>query len=122
MIIRHVVTKKLETGWRRLVFECVNDTDQDFVGEFFLELKAILGAVYNAHQMVQIKKGECRRFTVDLDEKHAGRWSKFKYTFSNGTIIETQKGKKVERYENLTDVVIQHKIDINKQLNILRWW
>lgn len=121
MIIRHVVTKKLETGWRRLVFECVNETE-DFVGEFFIELKAVLGAVYNAHQMVQIKKGECRRFTIDLDEKHAGRWSKFKYTFSNGTGLETQKGKKVEKYENLTDVVIQNKINTDKQINSLKWW
>ncbi|MDI9871321.1 hypothetical protein [Flectobacillus roseus] len=122
MIIKHTVTKKLETGWKRHVFQCINDTNADFSGEFFLELKALLGAVFNAHQVIQLKKGAVKYFTIDLEDKNASRWSKFKCSFSYATRLDTYKGKKVEKYENLTDVVIQNNINTNKQINSLKWW
>ncbi|WP_026995157.1 hypothetical protein [Flectobacillus major] len=122
MIIKHTTTKKLETGWKRLVFQCINDTNADFEGEFFFELRTLLGAVYNAHQIVTLKKGYVKYFTIDLEDKDASRWSKYKYSFVIGNRLNTQKGKKVYNYENLTYVVTQHKIDTNKQINNLRWW
>lgn len=121
--IQHIVTKKLEKGWERLVFEIENSSEEVAFGEFFFELKWLWGAVYNVRtENLFMPKKFKKRFTIDLESDMIERFSKFKFFYhTQGGLIEG-KGKKCRNRENLTDVVKKEKIDTKKNIGCCRWY
>ncbi len=122
--ITHIVTKKLEKGWERLVFEIENTSEKAIGGELFFELYWMLGAVYNVNddKIFCVLPQTVKRFTIDLEVKHSERWSKFRFSILHGGILTEGKGKKNRNRENLTDVVRVNKIETNKKIGCLKWY
>lgn len=121
--VKHIVTKKLEKGWERLVFEIENTSDNFCCGEFFFELKWLWGAVYNVRvEHLRMPKQFKKRFTIDLESDMIERFSKFKFMYYTRNGLIEGKGKKSRNRENLTDVVKKEKIETYKNIGCCRWY
>lgn len=108
--VKHIVTKRLQKNFVRLVFEIETRPGAiGFKGELLLELRWFLGSVWNGNVgEYHLPSGFKKRFYVDIPYWAGMRWSSFRWIFADSTVVfrgkissYEGKGKKVPLYEDL---------------------
>jgi hypothetical protein len=101
--INHWISKRVEKGSQRLFFQLVNDSSLPMKGNVLLELRWLLGAVYNIDVPLDktIEVGQRGFFYFDLPEASGKKWKSFEWVWHDGDKKFQGKGKKTDKYEEL---------------------
>ena len=101
--VNHWITKRVEKGSLRVFFQLVNDTSLPMKGHVLLELRWLLGAVYNIDVPLikAIEGGQKGFFYIDVPEATGKKWKKFEWIWVEGNNPFLGKGKKVDKFEDL---------------------
>jgi hypothetical protein len=109
--VKHIVTKRLQKNFMRLVFEIESKPGVEAKGELLLELRWFLGSVWNGSVgPYHLPSGFKKRFYVDIPAWDGIRWSKFKWVFVTDAVFQGKvsayegKGEKNKLYEDLRNL------------------
>ena len=109
--VKHIVTKRLQKNFMRLVFEIESKKGVEVKGELLLELRWFLGSVWNGSVgPYHLPSGFKKRFYVDIPAWDGIRWSKFEWVFVTDAVFKGKvscyegKGEKNKLYEDLRNL------------------
>lgn len=101
--VNHWITKRVVKGSLRIFFQLVNDSELPMKGNILLELRWLLGAVFNIDVKIEksIEAGQRGFFYINVDEKTGNKFKTFEYVWHDGAMKYEGKGKKNNNYEDL---------------------